>query len=682
MIKRKLLLTILAVLAAVSVDARKINVSGSVTLKGSNEPAPGASILDGATQRLIAITGEDGRYNITVDSEADLIFCFMTAEDHTESVRDRHVIDVQLMPQSNALNEIVITAKGGKTTMSAEPTDLDLDGNMLRFKTKVKIPNKMNRSDVRAIIQPAIYNVTRKHLFYLHPIVYDGWRYAATQERMDDWNKDVDPLTPYQEIKQAVNKAEKGTVYILDSLYVENPKDDFMGIILTSLENYNRVMYTDTFEIARGTVNPLRFLSYSVTAVPLSEERFIPTPEVELRDTQGEVNLVFPVGKSKLDLSLGNNAAELGTLIAEFKTIEKSPDMSLKSFSINGFASPDGSRELNQTLADARMKSALETVLSSVDPSLRRNAEVSSHAEVATWEDVVALLRADGLNDEADKVQKNINRYSNPDIQSAYMKRLPFYKTLLAEKYLPRLRRVNYHIKSSIYRPLTDEEIAELYSTNPAGLTKYQYYRLYSKKEGDEREKILRQAMASHPDFIAAATDLSEIMINRGEDASELLEPFFTDPKRWTRLPESTRLNMGIANMEAMHYSRADSILSTLPDTPETHKAKIYAAAQNGRYMDVLEEINADSPLNEVLVLLASKNNNHAWEKAQKLGDSAVEQYVKAVAANRLDKYMEATVYLENAFALDPSLREVAKIDGDVIDLLEDNDTTYSEDEQ
>ena len=50
MIKRKLLLTILAVLAAVSVDARKINVSGSVTLKGSNEPAPGASILDGATQ--------------------------------------------------------------------------------------------------------------------------------------------------------------------------------------------------------------------------------------------------------------------------------------------------------------------------------------------------------------------------------------------------------------------------------------------------------------------------------------------------------------------------------------------------------------------------------------------------------------------------------------------------------
>ena len=53
---------------------------------------------------------------------------------------------------------------------------------------------------------------------------------------------------------------------------------------------------------------------------------------------------------------------------------------------------------------------------------------------------------------------------------------------------------------------------------------------------------------------------------------------------------------------------------------------------------------------------------------------------MKAVAANRLDKYIEAMVFLDNALALDPSLREIAKIDGDVVDLLDETGTTDTND--
>ena len=165
-------------------------------------------------------------------------------------------------------------------------------------------------------------------------------------------------------------------------------------------------------------------------------------------------------------------------------------------------------------------------------------------------------------------------------------------------------------------------------------------------------------------------------MINKGEDATVILERFFEDPEKWNRLPESTRLNMAIASMKAMQYSKADEILQTLPDNKDTHKPKLYAAAQNGRYQDVMEEINQDSPLNEVLVLLAAKNNNLAWELSRHLGDSAVECYVKAIAANRLDKYLEAEAFLEQAFELDPSLIDIAKVDGDIIDLLDETDTS------
>jgi hypothetical protein len=63
-----------------------------------------------------------------------------------------------------------------------------------------------------------------------------------------------------------------------------------------------------------------------------------------------------------------------------------------------------------------------------------------------------------------------------------------------------------------------------------------------------------------------------------------------------------------------------------------------------------------------------------AWHKAQQLGNSAREEYVKAIAANRLDLVGEAIMHFDNAMELDPSLIEVAKIDGDVLDLVNEEE--------
>ena len=85
-----------------------------------------------------------------------------------------------------------------------------------------------------------------------------------------------------------------------------------------------------------------------------------------------------------------------------------------------------------------------------------------------------------------------------------------------------------------------------------------------------------------------------------------------------------------------------------------------------------MQEVSAESPINEVVMLLAVKANDQAWRKAQHLGGTASEEYLKAVAANRVDEYTAAINHIENAFRLDPQLREVAKVDGDLVDLLED----------
>lgn len=680
---------ILLMLTAGSISpiyGRTINVRGTVIQQGSREPIEGVAIYNAETNRLIGSTNMEGKYTVSIDDSGTLLFTILGSQDLTEPVNGRLAIDVALFPEAKELEEVVITAKGVAKGLVIEPADLDLKGNYIYLKKHVKIPHRIFASDVRMIIQPGIYNVTRRSLTYLKPVVFDGFRYDITQKRMHDWKPETDPLRPYVQVKKTGRK-EDDIVLISDSLYIDNPKDDFMCVVMASMENYNRVIYADTLQIARGTVNPLRFLEYDLKGAELTDSRYLPQPEVHLRDQSGDVNLSFPLGKTNLDMSLGNNAAEMETMLGELRTIENDPDMTLKSFSIYGTASPEGRYELNKKLADGRMQSAMDIVLGSIPESMRRNADISSSADVATWEDVENLLRADGLEHEADAVHDIIRRYPRNITQQSYrMRSLPFYKTTLLNDYLPRLRRVSYRIVSSRYRPLTDDEIAQLYRTDRANLSKYHFWRHYQNATDESsRESIIREALKVHPDFLAAATDLSAMMINRGEADEAILEPFFTDQKTIDRLPEESRYDMAVSAMYASHFNRADSLLTQLPDTPAYHEAKIYCTALSGRYSEVIEELSAISPFNEVLLLLATKNNRLAWQKAKQLGNSAREEYVKAIAANRVDEYLDAVVHLENALALDPSLRDVARIDGDVYDLLDEDDqssTTQSNEQE
>lgn len=662
------------------VAGRTINVRGRVVTAGSNEPLQGVTIRNAQTEHLIGTTNIEGKFTVSIDDAGTLLFSIMGSEDVTEPVDGRMQMDITMFPKAKELEEVVVTAKSSSNAMVIDPAELVVVGNYIHLKKRVKIPHKIFSSSARMIIQPTIYNVTRRHLSYLAPVVFDGSRYAVTQKRMLDWEPGNDPLTPYRKVKRSGRRSDD-YVTIQDSLYVDNPKEDFMCVVMTSLENYNRVIYADTFMIARGSVNPLRFLSYDLKGYELTDEQYLPQPEVFLRDSKGDINLAFQLGKSNLDLSLGDNASEIGKMLEEFRVIENDPDMTLKSFSIAGTASPEGSYDNNLKLANERVESAMEAIMGSVSEGLKRGAQVSSEARVASWGDVEELLRRDGRVDEADAIRKIINAYpSSPDAQSVRIRRLPFYATLLVEDYLPRLRRVSYEMVYSRYRPLTDEEIAALYAKDPRSLTPYNFWRHYKNAPGDaEREVIMRDALSVHPDFLAAATDLSALMINRGEPDESVLEPFFADQAKVAKLPEVTRYNMGVCAMSASHYSLADSLMVDLPDTEIFHKGKAYSAALAGRYIDVMQEISEDSPLNEVLLLLAMKDNDTAVKRAEKLGDSAVEEYVKAIASNRKDMYLEALVHLENALRLDPSLRDVARVDGDVAELLQDIEASEEE---
>ncbi len=644
------------------VSAQRIRIQGHIT-NTHGKSVPDVNIIDPITNERIEISDEDGRYVVKAEKSGSLKYTCIGYEDQTVELKGRQVVNVVLKDAVFELDEVTVTSKI-KDKVVPEPTDIEIKGNYFHLKTRIPVPKELFSTNRRLVIQPSLYDINDQKRLLMRPMVFDGDAFQITQKRMYHGNEKNDPLHEYIVVKSTPYRQSDVLVYH-DSIYIQELKHDYRADVHLAMENYRFVVYRDSFSIARGTVNPLRFLDYQFSASHITDRRYLPRPVMQLRDTQGEVNLTFVINQADLDDRNPQNQRELNRLNDELAAIEQNPDASLHSFHITGVASPDGSYAANLRLAKMRTDKALERILARLTPESRSSLKVQSDAEVASWDTVVALLRKDSLYTRADEIEELMHQYKSYRLNQA-LKGKPYYQEL-ATRYLPSLRKVRYTYEYSIFRTLTDAEIHQLYQQRPQELTRFEYYRMIATAATPaEKERLCREAMALHHHFSYAANELAYCMIEQGTPDSRILQPFVS-----ATAPAELLSNQIIALLDEGKYASADSLLSFLPETEHFTQLRAITGALAGYHTETFDAVAATSPLNKVVMLLAMKRNEEAWQQLQTLPvQTAREYYVKAIAANRLDYINEALICINKALELEPSLIETARLDGDVIDLL------------
>lgn len=657
-------MVVLIVMAPIELYAQNIRVSGVV--RGNNgERVAGVSITDLGRQRVLGITDEDGKYSIVLAPNATISFTCMGYSEKKEKVKGRVVIDVELQSTAKEMDEITVTASLVGNVVF-EPSEIEIVGNYFHLRTRFKVPKEIMALDHRLVVQPTIYNVTRNTTMFLRPVVSDGREYLLTQERMYGFDIKRDTLSPYIQKSEMSRQGE--IIAYHDSVYIENNRDDYRSDVFLSVEDYHKIIRVDTMVIAKGTVNPLRFFDYNISAQDLTDSIYIPKPELALRSDKGEVHLTYLPGKSDIDEKNPDNIRELKKLEDRIRFLEQDPDAKLQSMSIFGISSPEGNYAKNVELADLRMRSARNKILSYISPATKEFLKVESQSKVENWLPVVEMLKQDSLIEKANEVQEIINKYpTSLNSQFNKIKRLSYYRSIIVP-YLTKLRRVEYDFGYSLYRVLKDEEIVEMYEQNYTQLSRYDFYRMFQIAKDDvEKETLYSQAISVYPKFMLAANNLAALYIRQGRSNIDILKPFI----KGDNIPEEVLTNQIIATLDKWQYSTADSLASLMPESETAEYVKSITRLMNGNYQEALSQFEGEGGLNEVLILLAMKRNDEAWEKAQELpDDSARVLYVKAIITNRLDMVVEAIDYIETALDMDPSLREIAEIDADVKDLL------------
>ena len=245
--------------------------------EGTNTPIQGVVIFNAENDKVLGTTNSFGEYDVTIDENGRLLFAVLGSKDLEEPVKGRLKIDAALFPDAQSLREVVVTGKNQNNGLVLPPADLILEGNEISLKTMAKIPHQFFSSNVRMIIQPAIYNITTRTLNYLTPVVYDGRRYDITQRRMLDWDADKDPLNKYRQVKRSSRNTDD-TVYIVDKLHVDNPKNDFLCVVMSSMENYNGIIYTDTTQLPEAQSTPFDSCRTRSTACPSPTKTLSPNP--------------------------------------------------------------------------------------------------------------------------------------------------------------------------------------------------------------------------------------------------------------------------------------------------------------------------------------------------------------------------------------------------------------------
>ena len=667
-----LILMLMPVFAAMA--QHEIRIQGVVRDLSTSEPIGGVSVIYNGDQ--VAFTDIDGNYSAFVPNNAELLFYKPEYNDYEVKVDNRQIININMTIKLVELGESIVVGKMSKKTIVVDQTELEVIGNYFHLKTKFRVPKQIFTTDKRFIVQPSLVNVTKEEVDWFRPVVMDGELYKINRQRVLGFEEDEDVLKPYI-VENNLDETQHIYQYH-DSLFIsrEHFNEDFRAECYLAVNaNYEDVKrdFLDTVIIARGTQNPLRFLDYHIDPLELNDTSLIPKPEMKLVADKGVSRIGFVIGKAQIDKSNPNNEIEMNAIKEKILGIVENRFSNLNGISVIGYASPDGTYRKNALLAQDRTDVVLKEIVSVLPEEIRKHLKLSSMSIVEPWSRVAELMEQDSLEAAAtvkEIIEKNGNDYVNT--QNA-LRRFPGYKDVIAKEYLPRLRRVEYEINSTEFRNLTVPEIWDRYNRGEEDISRYEYWKLIESCETPERQiEMEREALKKFKNFTLIANREAVRLHNIDSVNLDVLAPSVR-----LHAPVEVNFNQTLMALKAGDIQLADSLMRFMPTSSKTSYLKAIVNTLNGDYDAAYPFIASMGGLNEVLILLCQGRNKDADAKMtvlledQENWKNANIWYVKAICANRLEDLNWAIEALNQAITLNPKLIEIARLDSDVMDVLD-----------
>lgn len=338
------------------------------------------------------------------------------------------------------------------------------------------------------------------------------------------------------------------------------------------------------------------------------------------------------------------------------------PDQKIEGVSVSSFASPEGKLDFNTALAEKREKNTT----SFVEQQLKKDkitefGELTSQFTPEDWEGFRELVEKSNIQDKR-LILDVLSMQKDPELREKEIRNLSTVFDELADQILPQLRYSRIQASINVIGK-SDQELADLFNSNPKGLTIDEILYLATlTSDNNKKMEIYNTACELYPKDFRTFNNLGLTQYVAGDYDGACAN--FEQALRLEPSSSEARMNLGLISMVNGRYSEAADALGLAAGVPEVGEALGVYYLSQGQLPAAINAFGDAKSNNAALARILNKDYNSAQNILASIPQpDATTYYLQAVLGARLNNDNMVINNLRQAIRLDSSLLKRAQND-------------------
>ena len=418
----------------------------------------------------------------------------------------------------------------------------------------------------------------------------------------------------------------------------------------------NKVVKVPAVKVADGVIATSELYHQTVASAQpcVAQDAF-----QRITEQKQEANVKFLIQQAELRKSeLQSNSVQ--DFVKMLKEIARDQEgLNLSNVEISAYASPDGGLKLNEQLANRRQQNT-ESYVRQQLKNANLEGGVSSEYTAQDWEGFQELVKASNIQDK-DVILRVLSMYQDPQEREQQIKNMSQGFRELAEGVLPELRRARMTINYEVIGR-DDEQIFDQYKKDASKLSVEELiYAASIANTEAEKEDILKTTARLYTKDARAYNNLGTLAMQQGKN--DEAQRYFQQAQAVQQLPE-TSANLGLIALQQGDIQTAESLIAKSAGASGLAEALGNLHLAQGNYALAQQDFGYRPSNSAALAQLLNKDYARAQQTLKNVKNpNGMTDYLAAIVQARQGNTDAASSFLRSALEKDPSLRQYAEKD-------------------
>lgn len=371
-------------------------------------------------------------------------------------------------------------------------------------------------------------------------------------------------------------------------------------------------------------------------------------------------DIMFLINQANIRANQLNTDA-MAELHKEIVNANAAANREIKELNIQSYASPDGSYDFNEKLAEKREANTNDYLTKQLKKDkITEFGELTKQFTAEDWAGFQELVYKSNIQDK-DLILSVLSMYKDPEQREREIRNISNVFEQLADEILPQLRYSRITASVNVIGK-SDEEIKQLFATDPSKLNVEEIlYAASLTDDNNQKLKIYDTAARLYPNDYRTWNDLG--MAQYADKDYSAAKASFTKAASMGNNPEPA-MNLGLIELLNGNYAKADQLFGSAAGVKELGGALGVYYLKNGDAAAAVRAFGDTKSNNAALAQILTKDYSKAKSTLAAIDSpDATTYYLMAILGARTNNESMLNTNLRQAVRLDSKLAKQAAND-------------------